>query len=88
LSQKIEDAQKTLVGLIPRHRAIALALSPKLVEGIRQSLDFTQILIDAATVGDEDAARWLAKAGIETGTTSNGVAIVIGKDGNIGAWIV
>jgi hypothetical protein len=87
LSQKIEDAQKTLIGLVPRHRAIALALSPKLVEGIRQALDLTQVLVDAAAAGDENAAQWLAKAGIETGTASNGVAIVIGKDGTIGAWV-
>jgi hypothetical protein len=88
MTAKIKNAQKILIGLIPRHRAIALALSPKLVEGIRQSLDLTQTLIDAAAAGDEDAGRWLAKAGIETGTASNGVTIVIGKDGNIGAWIV
>jgi hypothetical protein len=64
-----------------------MSIDRTLSGGIRRSLSLTQTLVDAAAAGDEDAGRWLAKAGIETGTASNGVVIVIGKDGTIGAWI-
>jgi hypothetical protein len=81
-------AERKNVTIIPSDTAIALALDSTLSGGIRRSLSLTQTLIDAAAAGDEDAGRWLAKAGIEVGTASNGVTIVIGKDGNIGSWIV
>lgn len=88
MTHKKEGAIKTILGLYPRHRAIAKALSPTLVGGVEDALDGMKVLIDAATAGDESAADWLAKMGIESGVATNGTAIVIRKDGTIGAWIV
>ena len=84
MSHKI-GAERTNLTLTPKDKSIAISLDRTLSGGVRRSLSLTQMLVDAAAAGDEDAVRWLAKAGISTGTASNGAAIVIGRDG-IGAW--
>lgn len=79
MSHKIQNAHKATIGLAPCHRAIALTLSPKLVEGIRHSLELSQGLIDAASNGDQNAIKWLESAGFEVCTTTEGRVILIRK---------
>lgn len=87
MTHKKVGAIKTILGLRPHHRAIAAALAPTLVGGVEEALNISKRLIDAAASGDEEAGKWLARAGIETAIASNGTAIVIRQDGSIAAWI-
>jgi hypothetical protein len=86
MTAKKEGATKKLLAMSPQRWQVAKTLHSSFVGGVEASLDLTQTLVEAAAAGDEDASRWLAKAGISTATASNGVAIVINKNGTIGAF--
>lgn len=88
MTQKKNDASRTSVNISNSCRKAALALAPAFVDGVELSLNLTIAMVDAAVGGNKSAAKWLAKAGIETATASNGTTIVIRKDGSVGAWIV